>query len=211
MSWKYSAINAANQISLHDRIITAASWIDDSLTLTFENGFILTLFSEQNTLGRPAQTGCSEILFSHCTDYSLRILTTRELTIFGITIPLGKYWYELTEEQTERFSAFIAKHRPAIITDYHNSSHTEHHYTCFAHSLNRYHGFLTLARLNGQKRWRLFFGSKSYDRFEQEHWNDEYDIKEISMSSISHVSLSVSSDSQNHNIIYHWNEYFPYD
>lgn len=209
MNRKYSVANAIDQISLHDCRVTSAAWKDDTLTLSFKDGFVLSPHLEQNHIHQTAVTTCAEVSFPQCNGFTVRILSCWNLRIFGSVFSLRRRWRELTEEEPERFAEFITKHSPQIITEYHECNLAAHHYECFTPSLNRYFTLLTFVRPNGQKFWLPLFGSKAYDRFEKKHWHDKYDFKEISLSSFSEVSLSVSSDLQNNSILYHWNNAGP--
>ena len=211
MKWKHTVPNAVDQISLHDCRITSAAWQDNTLTLSFKDGFILTPNLEQNPHHAVAAADCGEVVFPHCNGFTVRILTNYRLRIFDRVFCLRRCWRELTEEKPGRFAEFIAKHSPVIITEYHESNLTGHCYECFTPSLNRYFSILTLVRPNGRKFWRPIFSSKAYDRFEKKHWNEAYDFKEISLSSFSETSLRISADSQESNILYRWNNASPYE
>lgn len=210
MNWEYSVPNAVDQISLHDSRITSASWNDSTLTLSFQNGFILSPNLEQNPLHEAAAADCGEVVFPQCNGFNVRILTSFSVRIFNSDFCFRRRWRVLTEREPTRLAEFIAKHTPSIIHEYHRINLAAHYYECFAPSVGHYFDILTFVRLEGQKFWRPLFGTKACDRFEKKHWCDDYDIKEISFSSSSEVTLCVTSESQESGILYRWNGASPY-
>ncbi len=212
--WKYETVNDA-YLSMHDRHIMDIRFEHQQLFLSMDSLCMLP-GHPVNPTDRVICTGPAEICIYPMEQAVLIEHTIRCFTLFShqLSPAWGKTWQCVTTDDADNFRRMVSRAvsmQPEIYEELFSADGKLRSITCdLMNEQGGWRSFLTLAKLEKQRYWHVFLGGKSFERFEKMHWEDEFDIKELSYHRKRSLTLRLESTfSQSPQITYRWDEIHP--
>lgn len=212
--WRYETVNDAH-FSLHDRHITDIRFENQQLFLSLDSLCMLP-GHPANPTDNAIRTGPAEICFHHVEQAELVEYTTRYLRLFShqLSPTWWQTWHCVSNDEACRFHHMVScmvSMQPEICEEMVSTDGRRRAFTCsLMNERSSWRSFLTLARLEKEKYWHIFCSGRSFERFEQLHEKDEFDIKELAFICTRLLTIRIElTYTQSSLIAYRWNEIHP--
>lgn len=212
--WQYETANDAH-FSLHDRHITDIRFENQQLFLSLDSLCMLP-GHPANPTDNAIRTGPAEICFHHVEQATLVECTLRCLTLFSYQLSPNWWqtWHCVSTDDANHFRHMVSRivsMQPEIYEEMVSTDGWLHAFICsLINERGSWRSYLTLAKLEKEKYWHVFLGRKSFERFEQLHEKDEFDIKELAFIRKRLLTIRLElTCSQSPLITYCWNEIHP--